>query len=207
MPAPSPRTLVLAALAVLAVGAGPAKESWDSVVKPEVKVEILPRAALVEVDGKALGRGFATLDVTDPKRRYRVRASAEGFETAEAEVEGGSIADRHFFLALRPAGFGSSRRLDPRDAPSMAQAAAALWRAGRMDDAAEYAEQSLRGGNTALANRVLGDVWRRRGNRDRAVQHYAMYLSLAESPPDAAEIKAWVSDVKNDITVPAERGR
>jgi hypothetical protein len=207
MPAPSPRTVVLAVLAALAAGAGPAKESWDSVVKPEVKVEILPHAALVEVDGKARGRGFATLDVTDPKRRFRVRASAEGFETAEAEVEGGSIADRRFFLALRPLGFGSNRRLDPGDAPSMAQAAATLWRAGRVDAAAEYAEQSVRGGNTALANRVLGDVWRHRGNRDRAIQHYAVYLSLAENPPDAAEIKEWVSQVKGDITVPAEGGR
>ena len=210
MPGPLARPMALAVLAAvvgLAPLAGPAKESWDSVLKPEAKVEILPHSAQVEVDGKARGRGFATLDVSDPKRKFRVRASAEGFETEDVEVEGGSIADRWFFVALRPVGFGSGRRLDPRDAPSMAQAAAALWRAGRVDDAAGYAEQSLRGGNTALANRVLGDVWRRRGNRDRAVQHYAVYLSLADNPPDAAEIKAWVSQVKGDITVPDERGR
>lgn len=207
MTIPFLRSMAAALLAALAANAASAKESWDSVVKPEVKVEVLPRSALVEVDGQARGRGFATLDVTDPKRRFLVRASAEGFETAEAVVEGGSIADRHFFLALRPAGFGSGRRVDPGDAPSMALAAAALWRAGRVDAAAEYAEQSLRGGNTPLANRVLGDVWRRRGNRDRAIQHYAMYLSLADNPPDAAEIKDWVSQVKGDITVPAERGR
>ncbi|HEU4382761.1 MAG TPA: tetratricopeptide repeat protein [Anaeromyxobacteraceae bacterium] len=207
MPTTLTRCTAAALAAALLPGAACAtgKESWDSVVKPEAKVEVIPNDALVEVDGKARGRGFATLDVSDPKRRYRVRASADGFVTEEAEVEGGSIADRHFFLALRPAGFGSGRRLDPRDAPSMAQAAAALWRAGKPDAAAEYAEQSLRGGNTALANRVLGDVWRRRGNRDRAVQYYGMYLSLAEDPPDAAEIKAWVSQVKGDITIPGGR--
>lgn len=207
MPAPSPRHAALAVLAALAAGAGPPKQSWDSVVKPEVKVEIMPRSAVVEVDGKALGRGFATLDVTDPKRKFRVKASAEGFETAEAVVEGASVANHHYFVALRPLGFGADRRLDPADAPSMAVAAAALWRAGRVDDAAEYAEQSIRGGNTPLANRVLGDVWRRRGNRDRAIQYYAAYLSLADDPPDAAEIKSWVSQVKGDITIPAEGGR
>jgi tetratricopeptide (TPR) repeat protein len=199
--------MAAALLAALAASAASAKESWDSVIKPEAKVEVLPHSALVEVDGKARGRGFATLDVTDPKRVFRVRASAEGFEAEEVVVEAGRIADRRFFVALRPVGFGSSRRVDPGDAPSMALAAAALWRAGRVDDAAEYAEQSLRSGNTPLANRVLGDVWRRRGDRDRAIQYYATYLSLADNPPEAAEIKAWVSQVKGDITVPAERGR
>ncbi len=205
MPSHALRRLAVAALASLAATTGSAKETWDSVVKPEAKVEVMPRQAVVEVDGKARGQGFATLDVTDPKRKFRVRATAEGFEAAEVVVEGGSVADRSFFLALRPVGFGSTRRLDPADAASMAQAAAALWRAGRVDDAAEYAEQSLRGGETALANRVLGDVWRRRGDRDRAIRHYASYLSLANDPPDAAEIKAWVSQGRGDITIPQER--
>jgi tetratricopeptide (TPR) repeat protein len=204
MPSHAPRRLAAAVLAFLAAAAS-AKETWDSVMKPEAKVEVMPRRAVVEVDGQARGQGFATLDVTDPKRKFRVRASAEGFEPAEVVVEGGSVADRSFFLALRPAGFGSTRKLDPNDAASMAQAAAALWRAGRVDDAAEYAEQSLRGGDTALANRVLGDVWRRRGDRDRAVRHYASYLSLADNPPDAGEIKAWVSQGRQDITIPQER--
>lgn len=211
MPAQSRRVrlaaLAAAALVPAAAPAGPPKESWDSVVKPEAKLEVLPHRAAIEVDGQPRGRGYATLDVSDPARKFRVRASAEGFETAEVEVTGQGIADRRFFVALRPAGFGSDRRLDPGDAPGMAQAAAALWRAGRVDDAAEYAEQSIRGGDTPLANRVLGDVWRRRGNRDRAIQYYAAYLSLAADPPEAAEIKAWVSQVKGDITVPAKEGR
>jgi hypothetical protein len=201
------RTFRILALAVLfgATGAGPAKQSWDSTLKPEVKLTVLPQAALVEVDGKAIARGFASLDVADPKRTFRVRVSAEGFETAEAVVEAGRVADRAFFLALRPAGFGSSGHIDPTDASTMARASSALWRAGRADDAAEYAEQSLEAGRTPLANRVLGDVWRRRGNRDKAVQYYSMYLSLAEDPPDAGEIRAWLSQARpGDITVPAK---
>jgi len=198
------RVLALTALAG-ATGAGPAKQSWDSTVKPEVKLTVLPQAALVEVDGKAIGRGFVSLDVTDPKRTFRVRVSAEGFETAEAVVEAGRIADRTFFLALRPAGFGSSGNIDPADASTMARAASALLRAGRADDAVEYAEQSLEAGRTPLANRVLGDVWRHRGNRDKAVQYYSMYLSLANDPPDAKEIRAWLSQARpGDIDVPAK---
>jgi tetratricopeptide (TPR) repeat protein len=86
----------------------------------------------------------------------------------------------------------------------MALAASALWKAGRVDDAADYAEQSLRTGSTPLASRVLGDVWRRRGNRDQAVKYYARYLSETDNPPDAPEIKAWLmQDRPGDITIPA----
>jgi tetratricopeptide (TPR) repeat protein len=199
MPAPS-AAAILAALAVLA--APPEKQSWDSLQKPEVRADFLPQSALVEVDGQARGRGFVKLDLADPKRTYRLRVSAEGFETEEAVVEAGRIANRQYFLALRPAGF--ERKVDTQDAASMAQAAAALWKAGRVDDAADYAEQSLRTGNTPLANRVLGDVWRRRGDRDRALKHYTMYLSLADNPPDGPEIRAWLmQDRPGDITVPA----
>jgi tetratricopeptide (TPR) repeat protein len=191
---------ILAALAVLA--APPEKQSWDSVQVPEARADFLPQTALIEVDGQPRGRGFVKLEVTDPKRTFRIRVSAEGFETEEAVVEAGRIANRQYFLALRPAGF--ERKVDTQDAASMAQAAAALWKAGRVDDAADYAEQSLRTGNTPLANRVLGDVWRRRGDRDRALKHYTMYLSLADNPPDGPEIRAWLmQDRPGDITVPA----
>jgi hypothetical protein len=199
MPAPSAAAL-LAALAVLA--APPEKQSWDTVQVPEARADFLPQSALIEVDGQARGRGFVRLEVTDPKRTFRIRVSAEGFETEEAVVEAGRIANRQYFLALRPAGF--DRKVDTRDAASMALAASALWKAGRVDDAADYAEQSVRTGNTPLANRVLGDVWRRRGDRDQAVKFYAMYLSLADNPADGAEIKAWLmQDRPGDITIPA----
>jgi len=86
----------------------------------------------------------------------------------------------------------------------MALAASALWRAGRVDDAADFAEASLKAGNTPLANRILGDVWRKRGDRDQATRFYAMYLSLSDSPPDGPEIKAWLMQPKDgDITIPA----
>jgi hypothetical protein len=193
---------VAAVLVALAALADPPKQSWDAAMKPDVDAQFMPRSALVEVDGKSRGRGTVTFEVGDPKRTYRIRVSAEGFEPEEAVVEAGRIANRQFFLALRPAGFG--RKVDPADAVSMALAASALLKAGRADDAAEYAEQSLRTGSTPLANRVLGDVWRSRGDPDKATRYYAMYLSLADDPPDGPEIKAWLSQPRpGDITIPA----
>ncbi len=190
-------------LAALAAPPAPAKQSWTDAVKPEVSAEFLPRSARIEVDGKEVGRGFAKLEVADPKRTFRVRVSADGFETEEATVEAARVQDREFLLALRPAGF--VQRLSPGDARGMALAASALWRAGRADDAAAYAEQSLAVANVALANRVLGDVWRARGDRDQATRYYTMYLSLMENPADGPEIKAWLMQPRpGDITIPAK---
>lgn len=208
-----PATSAAAILATLAVLTAPEqqptgtqsseKQSWDAATTPEARADFLPPSALIEVDGQPRGRGFVKLEVADPKRTFRIRVSAEGFETEEAVVEAGRVANRQYYLALRPAGFDG--RVDTRDADSMARAAAALWRAGRVDDAAAYAEQSLRTGNPPLANRVLGDVWRRRGDRDQAVRYFTMYLSLTDDPPDGAEIRAWLMQPRpGDITIPAK---
>jgi tetratricopeptide (TPR) repeat protein len=179
----------------------PEKQSWESAETPDVRAEFLPQSAQIEVDGKVLGRGYVLLKVPDPKRALRVRVSAPGFEPEERVVEAGRVVNKQYFLALRPSGF--EQKLDARDAAGMARAASALWQAGRVDDAADYAQASLGAGNTPLANRILGEVWRRRGDRDQAVRYFTMYLSLAENPPDGPEIKAWLmQDRPGDITIP-----
>ena len=197
----STSTALLTALSLLAA---PEKETWDAANPAMARASFLPRSAVIEVDGQPRGRGSVELEVADPKRSFRIRLSAEGFEPREAVVEAGQIARRQFFLALRPAGL--DRDVDTSDAPSLALASAALWRAGRVDDAADYAEQSLRNGNTALANKVLGEVWRKRGDRDRAVRYFTMYLSLAPSSSEGPEIKAWLmQDRPGDLTIPEEK--
>jgi hypothetical protein len=196
---PIPYAAVLVAFAALA---DPARQPWDTAVKPEANAEFLPRSAAVEIDGQVRGHGWVLLEVGDPARTFRVRVSAEGFEPREAVVEASRIANHRYVLALRPVGFEG--RVDAGDARSMALAAAALLRANRVDDAQEYAEQSLTTGNTPLANRVLGDVWRRRGDRDRATKYYTMYLSLADDPKDGPEIREWLLQPRpGDITIPA----
>lgn len=191
---------LLAGLSLLGTPA-PQKQSWDSAAPAEARASFLPQSALVEVDGQARGRGYVVLDARDPARTYRIRISAEGFEPAEAVVEAGKVAHQQYFLALRPSGF--DKKVDTADASSMALAASALWKAGRVDDAADYAEQSMRNGNTPLANRILGEVWRKRGDREKATRYFTMYLSLTNDPPDAPAIKAWLmQDRPGDITIP-----
>ena len=198
----APAVALLAALSLLA-GPKKEKESWDAASPAMARATFLPQSAVIEVDGQPRGRGSVELQVSDPKRTFQLRLSAEGFEPQEAVVEAGQIAHRQFYLALRPA--GHTRPVDPADSASMALAASSLWKAGRADDAADYAEQSLRTGNSPLANRVLGEVWRQRGNRDQAVRYFTMYLSLTDNPPDAPEIKAWLmQDRPGDITIPAK---
>jgi hypothetical protein len=198
-----PTASTAALLASLALLAAPPKQDFEATQTKDVRAEFLPRSAVIEVDGKERGRGHVLIELADPKRTFKVRVSAEGFEPAEAVVEAGKVVHREYFLALRPAGF--DRKVDTQDPASMALAASALWRAGRVDDAADYAEQSMRKGNTALANRILGEVWRRRGDRDKAVAYFTMYLSLTDNPPDGPEIRAWLmQDRPGDITVPAK---
>ncbi len=199
-----PISSALACLVALLTAAPAApKQSWDSAVKPGTNAQFWPRAALVEVDGKPAGRGWVLLEVPKAATSFRIRVSAEGFETEEAVVEAARIRNRQFFLALRPAGF--AHKLDPLDAAGMARAAEALWKAGRAGEAAEYAEQSLANGNTPLANRVLGDVARSRGDRDAATRYYTMYLSLRGDAPDADEIKKYLlQDRPGDITIPVQ---
>jgi tetratricopeptide (TPR) repeat protein len=196
-------TYLAAALAALSLLAPPEKQAFEASRGRDARAEFLPKSALIEVDGKPLGRGYAMLPIDDMARTYRVRVSAEGFEPVERVLEASKIVDKQAFLALRPAGF--TQKLDINDPAGMALAAQALWKAGRLDDAVDYAEQSLATGNTPLANRVLGEVWRQRGNRDQAIRYFTMYLSLTENPPDGPAIKAWLlQDRPGDITIPAK---
>jgi hypothetical protein len=193
----------LAAVAVLACG-GPHKASWESVAGPQIAVEVLPRLATVEMDGRALGAGGRSQAVR-PGARHRLRASAEGFEPLEVEVEGERVAGRTVFLVLRPQGFGSERRLEAGDPPGLAQAAARLLRAGRLDDAVDYARQSLAAGDNAPAHRVLGAAYARKGGFALSIRHYSDYLGLAPDAPDAAEVRRALETARGDIALPAPR--
>ncbi len=194
---------VVAALAAIAPPAAP-KQSWEGTMRPDGYAAFLPHTAVVEVDGKVVGRGSVQVEVTDPARQLHLRVSADGFEPEEKTVEAARIADRDFMVVLRPAGW-TRPRIDPRDASATALAAAELWRAGRVDEAAEYADYSLRLANTPLANRVLGDVWRKRGDREKATRYYTMYLSISENAADKEEIRSWLlEDRPGDITIPAK---
>lgn len=205
LPSRASRRVVLLA-AALAACAGP-KESWNALQRRDLSIEVLPRGAAVELDGQPVGRGAASRPALDAGRRYRLRVTAGGFEPLEVEVEGAKLSGGQTVLVLRPVGFGSQRRLDAGDPGGLAQAALTLLRAGRLDDAQDYAARSLDLGETALVHKVLGGIWARRGDRRRAGRHYSEYLVLAPDAPDAKQIAAEVERLRGDLTVPAPAGK
>lgn len=205
LPSRVPRLVPILGLA-LAACAGQ-KESWKSLQQPDFSIEVLPRNATVEVDGRPAGRGAASRTVVDAGRRYRLRVTASGFEPLQVEVDGSKLSGGQTVLVLRPVGFGSQRRLDAGDPGGLAQAALTLLRAGRIDDAWDYAQRSSELGDTALVHKVLGGIHARKGDRRQAGRHYSEYLVLAPDAPDAKQIAAEVERLRGDLTVPAPAGK
>ena len=201
---PASRLAPLVALA-LAACAGQ-KESWRS-LGAELSIEVLPRNADVSLDGEPVGHGARSRPNPEAGRRYRVRATAAGFEPLEIEVDGSRLSGGQTVLVLRPVGFGSQRRLDAGDPAGLAQAAMTLLRAGRLDDASEYASRSLDLGDTALAHKVLGGVYAGRGDRRQAALHYGEYLALAPDAPDARQVEAEIARMRGDVAIPAADGK
>ncbi len=198
----TPRSALAISFLLAAAACATPKESWREMQVPEVFVEVLPRGAVLEVDGRLLGPGSRPVPVPEPGRRYHLRASAPGFLVAEMTAEGAQLLGTRVSLVLRPEGFGASRRLDAGDPPSLAQAAATLLRADRLDDAREYADRSLELAEVPLSHRVLGAVYEKRGDRRNAAQQYSIYLSLVPDAPDAKAIAEAVERDRGDLTIP-----
>jgi tetratricopeptide (TPR) repeat protein len=195
--------LVAAALA-LSCAAAP-RQTWHETTPPEVLVEVLPRAALVALDGVALGLGARTVAVPDPGRRYRFRVSAQGFVPAEREGEGAQLAGARLGIALRPEGFGSARPLELDDGEGLAAAAALLERRGAHRPALEYAERAAEAApEVALGQRVLGDAASALGQRRRAIDGYSAYLRLAPEAPDRVAVAARLEALRGDVALPLQ---
>lgn len=197
---------LLAALAVASSsGCGPRRASWEDVRAPEAYVETLPAGASVDVNGAPMGRSPLSFPVPDAARRYHVQAAAPGFEPIDVAVEGGKLAGQRLDLVLRPAGFGAQRRLDLGEPVGLAQAAMALLRGGRTEDALAFADASLAVADTPLAHKAAGEAHRLLGHRNQAVQHYSIYVTLLPDAPDRKAIEAAIATVRGDVTIPAPR--
>jgi tetratricopeptide (TPR) repeat protein len=201
----SPRSPGARALLVVLAAAGlngcARRQPWEDLRTPEAFIELLPPRALLEMDGRPLGRGAAAPPVPDRARRYRLSARADGYEPLELEISGEKLAGGPLLLVLRPAGFGSQRRLDADDPTGLAQAASTLQRAGRLDDAILYAQRALSLSEVPLAHKVLGAAYLAKGRKNEAARHYSAYLSLVPDAPDAAEIAAAVAKARGDLTI------
>jgi tetratricopeptide (TPR) repeat protein len=197
----TPRPALPGLVLLLAACAAP-KQSWREMQVPEVLVEVLPQRAVLEVDDRVLGPGSRPVAVPDAGHPYHLRATAPGFQAAETSAEGQKLVGTRVTLVLRPDGFGAARRLEAGDPASLAQAAVALLRAGRLDDAREYADRSLELAEIPLSHRVLGAVYEQRGDRRKAAQQYSIYLSLVPDAPDAKAIARAVERARGDLTIP-----
>jgi hypothetical protein len=188
-------------LSWLAASACASRQRFEDLEGPEGLVEVLPRAAQLEVDGVPMGPGGRTLPVRDPGRVHRLRATAEGFEPAEVAVEGAALAGTRVGLVLRPAGFGAARALSMDEPGGLHAAASSLLRAGRAREAIEYSTRAAElTPRSAPPFRILADAWLALGARDRAARSYAAWLERApEDAPGRADVERRLSELRGDL--------
>ena len=182
------------------------RQRFEDVNGAEGLVEVLPRSAMVEVDGVLLGPGSRTLPVPDRRAVHRVTARAPGFETLEVRVPAALLAGGRVALVLRPEGFGVARRLELDEPTGLTAAAALLLRNGRTREGMQYAARAAElAPDLPAPHRLLGDAYLREGRKDRALDEYGAYLAHATpGAPDRAEVQARVGALRGDLTVPGE---
>jgi tetratricopeptide (TPR) repeat protein len=198
-------TLATLALALAAVGCASDRESFRDVAPPELLLEVLPRGALLELDGVAVGRGSRAIPAPRPGAHVLV-VSADGFEPVERGLPEGSLDGVRVGVALRPEGFGAARRLELDEASGLAAAAVALGRGGRHRDAHDYGARAVAlDGRNALAQRALGDALSALGRRDEARAAWGRYLLLAPDAPDARDVEQRMGTGRATFEVPTGR--
>jgi tetratricopeptide (TPR) repeat protein len=192
-------------LLLLAAACAAEKESVRELAPPELYLEVLPRGALLELDGVGVGTGSRGIPAPPPGAHALV-VSAEGFEPLERPLPEGALDGVRIGVALRPEGFGASRRLDLDEPDGLASAATTLGRSGRHRDAHDYAARAAAlDARHALAQRALGDALAALGKRNEARAAWGRYLLLEPDAPDRAEVERRVGEGRTTIDLPAGR--
>ncbi|WP_242340373.1 MULTISPECIES: hypothetical protein [unclassified Anaeromyxobacter] len=196
-------SVLLAALAVTSGGCSGARRRGAALRPPEVLVEVLPRSARVELDGRPLGPGGGAVVPDAAPEPHVLRIEADGYEPEERVLAADSLEGARIAAALRPRGFGAVRALDYDDAPALAAAAAWLAEEGDPRDAAEYAERAISvDPGVAVAHRALGDARARAGDAAAAVAAWAEYLRRAPDAPDGPAVERRMEAARADVRVP-----
>jgi tetratricopeptide (TPR) repeat protein len=112
---------------------------------------------------------------------------------------GKALAGTRLELVLRPVGFGSQRRLAAGEPVGLVQAASALLRADRPREALAFAQASLAAGDSPQAHKISGEAYRRMGDRNKAIQEYSLYLTMAPDAPDRKVIEQTIAAARKDI--------
>jgi hypothetical protein len=196
----TPRTIAAVTLAGLLVACASAQPvTWKQAVPPEVYLETLPPGALVTSNGLEIGKAPLSLPVPDEEGSYLIRATAPGFEPAEIRLSGAKLAGSRVDLVLRPVGFGSQRLLVSGEPVGLVQAAFALLRANRASEALAFAQASLAAGDSPQAHKVAGEAYRRLGDRNRAIQEFSIYVTMAPDAPDRKAVEQAIASARKDI--------
>jgi tetratricopeptide (TPR) repeat protein len=198
------RAAARALLLALAACSGGRPTLRDVAAPPEVLVDVLPRSALLQLEGRSLGNG--SMAVPLPAGPARLRISAPGFHPAEIGLDPAAPAGRAG-VALRPEGFGAARTLHIDEPGGLAAASVFLLRQGRAPEALEYAERAVDLAPAAAApNRALGmallELPSDRKRQERAAQALSAYLAAAPDAPDRGEVAATVSRLRGDFSIP-----
>jgi hypothetical protein len=202
----TPRTIAAVTLAGLSVACASAQPvTWKQAAPPEVYVETLPPGALVTSNGVEIGKAPLSLPIPDEGGSYLIRATAPGFEPAEIQVPGAKLAGSRLDLVLRPEGFGSQRLLASGEPVGLVQAAYALLRADRPREALAFAQASLAAGDSPQAHKVAGEAYRRLGDRNRAIQEWSLYVTMAPDAPDRKAVEQAIASTRKDIPMTQPR--
>jgi tetratricopeptide (TPR) repeat protein len=200
---PTARLALLLAVGLTACAAE--KQPFRSAMEPQLRLEVLPTGALIELDGIGVGRGSCSTPAPEPGEHVLV-VSADGFEPVERQLSRGSLDGVRVGVVLRPEGFGGTRRLDYDEPTGLAVAGAALQKAGRHRDAHDFAARAAAlDGRLPLAQRVLGDALAALGRRDEARAAWGRYLFLQPDAPDAAEVEKRMMQGRATFDMPAGR--
>ncbi len=150
-------------------------------------------------NGVEIGKAPLSLPVPDEEGSYLIRATAPGFEPAEIRLSGAKLAGSRVDLVLRPVGFGSQRLLASGEPVGLVQAAFALLRADRPREALAFAQASLAAGDSPQAHKVAGEAYRRLGDRNRAIQEFSIYVTMAPDAPDRKAVEQSIASARKDI--------
>jgi tetratricopeptide (TPR) repeat protein len=166
---------------------------------PEVLVEVLPRGAEVELDGRSVGRGGGTV-AAPVGAAHVLRVTAPGFVAEEralpADLDGSRVG-----AALRPDGLAGDGAIDLEDAPALAAAAELLVAQRSARDARDYAERAATADPALpVAQRVLGDALWSLGDRRRAVDAWRRAVRLASGGPEADAAARRIRDAGETIS-------